>query len=306
MEFTKIFGHLKSIKTKPFLFLVILELMVFLFSIESLIELVNIYPKLFFVFFIAASSLVFILLNYLNQKENPKSIRKALFSIVVFKRVFATLFLFMFFFIIYLIFLPDYKVIAITNFEQGRFVKADSLFKRPQYINELSEEIRTLIGDKYRVKIDDNVKPGNENSRLIIVPGIFDHEIAVETIMKLEERAEFFLYSKDESQIPLLYDLWKKDVKKLIRNRTELIDSVRLSMKKNVSFTDRVVSDKDEKKGVSDSEDVRLVKISDENYLFLEMNDKSFLDWSLTILTTEFWKKSWNKLWNKLKYKINL
>jgi hypothetical protein len=41
------------------------------------------------------------------------------------------------------------------------------------------------------------------------VPGIFDHEEAVETIMKLEERLNFFYSSNEEKQIPTFGKLYR-------------------------------------------------------------------------------------------------
>ena len=75
-------------------------------------------------------------------------------------------------------------------------------------MDELTVEVQALIGPQYRVKVDDNVVDKSIKSRLIIVPGIFDHEKAVETIMKLEDRLYFFCDSEEEHQIPSFASLY--------------------------------------------------------------------------------------------------
>lgn len=69
---------------------------------------------------------------------------------------------------------------------------------------------KVLFGSQYFVKVDDNVEDKNVFSRLIIVPGIFDNETAVETLMKFESSRIFFYRSAEEHDITSLHSLWKK------------------------------------------------------------------------------------------------
>jgi hypothetical protein len=105
---------------------------------------------------------------------------------------------------------PNYRVISITKFEKNQFNNIEKgKYSKKETLKELSSEIQLIIGEQYSVNIDDNVKQGFENSRLIIVPGIFQNEKALETIIKLEDGIKFFIESKEEKEIPNLAVLWK-------------------------------------------------------------------------------------------------
>lgn len=210
MDISKLLDRFNTKKLRPITGMVIAEVMLFLFSIESLIEWFNISPKLFIFFFVLSCIFVFVLIHYIKQPEGERSWLKAMSQPLVYLRT--TLFL-MFFGIIFLLYvatLPPYKVIAITGYRENQFSESKLIeFTKESYLDELSEEVKTLIGPQYQVKVDDNVDTNFKNSRLIIVPGIFDHEKAVETIMKLEERLNFFYSSSEERQIPKFGELYK-------------------------------------------------------------------------------------------------
>jgi len=212
MDVAKLLERFDSKKLRPLTAIVIVEIMLFLFSIETLIEWFNIHPFVFFIFFVIASILVFSILQYIKQSPEQKSWYKAIFQWLVLVRTSMAIIVFFLLFILYVIFVvPDYRVIAITDFKQGQFEKEKLLipFTNQEMLDRLSAEIQALIGDQYRVKIDKIVNEDYENSRLIIVPGIFDKEKAVETLMKLEERIKFFVDSDEEVEIPKLASLWK-------------------------------------------------------------------------------------------------
>jgi hypothetical protein len=212
MDISKLIERFRSKQIKPLKSIVIIEVMLFFFSIESLIEWFNIAPKLFFVFFISSCFIVFLILQYLKQPEGEKNWKITFIQPIVYLRTIASLIVFALLFIFYVIILvPDYKVIAITKFKQSQF-EADYLvpFTNDAMLESLSNEVKGLIGSQYSVKVDDNVKPDDKFSRLIIVPGIFDGELAVETLMKFESRAEFFYHSREEHEIPFLCALWNK------------------------------------------------------------------------------------------------
>jgi len=191
--------------------MVIAEVMLFLFSIESLIEWFNISPKLFIVFFVLSCLFVFVLIHYIKQPEGERSWLKAMIQPLVYLRTILFLVFFGIIFLIYVATLPPYKVIAITEYRENQFSEKNLVMYTNQAdLDELSEEVQTLIGPQYQVKVDDNVGDTAIKSRLIIVPGIFDHEKAVETIMKLEERLAYFCGSKEEHQIPNFGCLYKR------------------------------------------------------------------------------------------------
>ncbi|MFM7681283.1 MAG: hypothetical protein ACKO7P_00865 [Bacteroidota bacterium] len=210
MDTHKLIERFSSKKFRPVTSIVIIEVMLFFFSIESLIEWFNIHPKLFFILFVSACLVVFSILYYIKQPEEGKSWIKALINFSVIIKTFISIIVLLFFFGIYVALLvPEYKVISISHFKKNQFAASElEQFKTKESLQKLSEEIKTLIGEQYCVKIDNNVKIGDEDSRMIIVPGIFDDEKAVETIMKLEERATFFYESDEENQIPTLAKLW--------------------------------------------------------------------------------------------------
>jgi hypothetical protein len=185
--------------------------MLFLFSIETLIEWFNIHPIVFFSFFVLASFLVFSILQFIKQPQEEKSWIKAIFQKLVFVRTTIAIIVFFLLFVLYVILIvPDYRVIAITDCVEKQFTQKSLIeFTEEEKLNALSIEIKALLGNQYRVKIDNNVTKKLENSRLIIVPGIFDKEKAVETLIKLEERIEFFQKSDEETEIPNLSTLWK-------------------------------------------------------------------------------------------------
>ena len=196
--------------------------MLFFFSIESLIEWFNIAPKLFFVFFISSCFIVFLILQYLKQPEGEKNWKITFIQPIVYLRTIASLIVFALLFIFYVIILvPDYKVIAITKFQQKQFKDSTHLvpFTNDAMLESLSNEVKGLIGSQYSVKVDDNVEEKNVFSRLIIVPGIFDSELAVETLMKFESRAEYFYQSDEEHEITSLDYLWRKMNSKANKNK---------------------------------------------------------------------------------------
>ena len=210
MDISKLLDRFNSKKLRPITGMVIAEVMIFLFSIESLIEWFNISPKLFIVFFVLSCLFVFVLIHYIKQPEGERSWRKAMLQPLVYLRTTLFLLFFGIIFLLYVATLPPYKVIAITEYRENQFSEKNLVMYTNQAdLDELSEEVQTLIGPQYRVKVDDNVKDTSKKSRLIIVPGIFDHEKAVETIMKLEERLNFFYSSSEERQIPKFGELYK-------------------------------------------------------------------------------------------------
>lgn len=243
MDISKLLDRFNSKKLRPITGMVIAEVMIFLFSIESLIEWFNISPKLFIVFFVLSCIFVFVLIHYIKQPEGERSWLKAMSQPLVYLRT--TLFL-MFFGIIFLIYvatLPPYKVIAITGYRENQFSESKLIeFTKESYLDELSEEVKTLIGPQYQVKVDDNVGDTAIKSRLIIVPGIFDHEKAVETIMKLEERLDYFLSSDEEEQVPGLHDLYEKKFDVDVDRKENLIKKFGKGnqyAKTQIQFTDK-------------------------------------------------------------------
>ena len=135
----------------------------------------------------AACITVFTILQFIKQPQGNRSWRKSIWNWAVAKRTFFSIVLFCLLFILYVIFvLQNYRVIAITEFEKNLLVKITDISKK-ETLKKLSSEIQLIIGEQYSVKIDDNVKQGNENSRLIIVPGIFQNEKALETLIKLAD-----------------------------------------------------------------------------------------------------------------------
>lgn len=211
MDISKLLDRFSSKRLRPITGMVIAEVMIFLFSIESLIEWFNISPKLFILLFVLSCIFVFVLIHYIKQPEGERSWLKAMSQPLVYLR--ATLFLVFFgiIFLLYVATLPPYKVIAVTEYREQQFSENKLVkFTNQAHLDGLSEEVQTLIGPQYRVRVDDNVKDTSKKSRLIIVPGIFDHEKAVETIMKLEERLDFFYSSSEERQIPNFGELYKE------------------------------------------------------------------------------------------------
>jgi hypothetical protein len=210
MDIGKLLERFGSKKIRPLTAIVIAEVMLFLFSIETLIEWFNISPKLFILFFILSCFIVFLIIHYIKQPEGERSWFNAFRKPQVFISTILSIMFFGIIFIIYVAFLPEYKVIAITGYREGKFSEEPlNYFTKQANLDELSEEVQTLIGPQYRVKVDDNVDDTSKKSRLIIVPGIFDHEEAVETIMKLEERLNFFYSSNEEKQIPTFGKLYR-------------------------------------------------------------------------------------------------
>ena len=211
MDISKLLDRFNSKKLRPITGMVIAEVMIFLFSIESLIEWFNISPKLFILLFVLSCIFVFVVIHYIKQPEGERSWRKAMSQPLVYLRTTLFLLFFGIIFLLYVATLPPYKVIAITAYEEKQFSESKLvMFTDQSYLDELSEEVQTLIGPQYRVKVDDNVDTNFKNSRLIIVPGIFDHEKAVETIIKLEERLAYFCGSDEERQIPNFAYLYKR------------------------------------------------------------------------------------------------
>jgi hypothetical protein len=212
MDIAKLLERFDSKKLRPLTTIVIVEVMLFLFSIETLIEWFNIHQIVFFLFFVMASVLVFSIHQYIKQSPEQKSWCKAMFQWLVLVRTILAIIIFLLLFVLYVIFIvPDYRVIAITDLEDRQFETNKLLtdFTKQERLDTLSAEIQALLGDQYSVKIDDFVYKNKKNSRLIIVPGIFNKEKAVETLMKLEERIEFFINSDEEMEIPQLALLWK-------------------------------------------------------------------------------------------------
>ena len=211
MDIGKLLERFGSKKIRPLTAIVIAEVMLFLFSIETLIEWFNIHPIVFFSFFVFASFLVFSILQFIKQPQEEKSWIKAIFQMIVFVRTTMSIIVFFLLFVLYVILIvPEYRVIAITDCVEKQFTQKSLIeFTEEEKLNALSIEIKALLGNQYRVKIDNNVTKKLENSRLIIVPGIFDKEKAVETLIKLEERIEFFQKSDEETEIPNLSILWK-------------------------------------------------------------------------------------------------
>jgi hypothetical protein len=211
MDIGKLLERFGSKKIRPLTAIVIAEVMLFLFSIETLIEWFNIHPIVFFSFFVLASFLVFSILQFIKQPQEEKSWIKAIFQMIVFVRTTMSIIVFFLLFVLYVILIvPEYRVIAITDCVEKQFTQKSLIeFTEEEKLNALSIEIKALLGNQYRVKIDNNVTKKLENSRLIIVPGIFDKEKAVETLIKLEERIEFFQKSDEETEIPYLSILWK-------------------------------------------------------------------------------------------------
>jgi hypothetical protein len=218
MDISKLLDRFNSKKLRPITGMVIAEVMLFLFSIESLIEWFNISPKLFIFFFVLSCIFVFVLIHYIKQPEGERSWIKAMIQPLVYLRTILFLVFFGIIFLLYVATLPPYKVIAITAYEEKQFSKPMLIrFSKQPFLDSLTEELQTFIGPQYRVKVDDNVDTNFKYSRLIIVPGIFDHEKAVETIIKLEERLAYFCDSKEEHQMPnfaVLYTQLKNEESK--------------------------------------------------------------------------------------------
>ena len=80
MDVAKLLERFDSKKLRPLTAIVIVEIMLFLFSIETLIEWFNIHPFVFFIFFVIASILVFSILQYIKQSPEQKSWCKAIFQ----------------------------------------------------------------------------------------------------------------------------------------------------------------------------------------------------------------------------------
>ena len=288
MDVSKLQERLTPKKIKPIAAIVIVEVMLFLFSFESMLEWFQISPKLFIFFMVIASYFVFVVLEYLKQEEDKRTWWKAMRQLVVFGRVILAVVIFALLFLVYIIFLPEYKVIALTGFKKQQFSETNyEKYTHQDYLDELSAEVKVLIGSKYKVKIDDNLSSDEvKNSRLIIVPGIFNHEEAVETIQQLEERLVYFMSSKEESQVPMLYQLYKEKTnlfkkEHLSKNDfNKLIDRVKFE----IQFTDKVKgSNKDEGRVYS----------SDKG---LEFSDRK----------NETVKDKINRLFNNIKYTLNL
>jgi acyl carrier protein len=230
MDIGKLLERFGSKKIRPLTAIVIAEVMLFLFSIETLIEWFNISPKLFILFFILSCFFVFLIIHYIKQPEGERSWLNAFRKPKVFISTVLSIMFFGIIFIVYVACLPEYKVIAITGYRDGEFSKEPlKYFTKQANLDELSDEVQTLIGPQYRVKVDDNVDDTSKKSRLIIVPGIFDHEEAVETIMKLEERLNFFYSSNEENQIPTFGKLYRV----IHKNKPDFI-----KIKKEILFVD--------------------------------------------------------------------
>lgn len=235
MDVSKLQERLTPKKIKPIAAIVIVEVMLFLFSFESMLEWFNISPKLFILFMVIASYMVFVVIHYIRQPEDKQSVIQSAMQPLVLGRVVLSIVVFASFFVLYVICLPEYKVIAITGYSEGQFSKSKlEMFTNQAYLDELSKEVQTFIGPQYRVKVDDNVRDTSMKSRLIVVPGIFNHEKAVETIIKLEERLAYFCDSEEEHQMPNFADLYKK-LKKVEFNKDDL-DIV--FIKKQIAFLD--------------------------------------------------------------------
>ena len=73
MDIGKLLERFGSKKIRPLTAIVIAEVMLFLFSIETLIEWFNIHPIVFFSFFVLASFLVFSILQFIKQPQEEKS-----------------------------------------------------------------------------------------------------------------------------------------------------------------------------------------------------------------------------------------
>ena len=150
MDVAKLLERFDSKKLRPLTAIVIVEIMLFLFSIETLIEWFNIHPFVFFIFFVIASILVFSILQYIKQSPEQKSWCKAIFQWLFLVRTTMAIFFFFLLFVLYVIFVvPDYRVIAITDFKQGQFEKEKLLipFTKQEKLDRLSAEIQALIGD---------------------------------------------------------------------------------------------------------------------------------------------------------------
>jgi hypothetical protein len=211
MDLARLLERFDSKKTRPITTIVIAEVMLFLFSIETLIVWFNIHPKMFLLFFVSACLAVFTILQFIKQPQGNRSWVKSFIQWRVLISTIFSIFLFLLLFIFYVIFVvPNYRVISITKFEKNQFNNIEKgKYSKKETLKELSSEIQLIIGEQYSVNIDDNVKQGFENSRLIIVPGIFQNEKALETIIKLEDGIKFFIESKEEKEIPNLAVLWK-------------------------------------------------------------------------------------------------
>jgi len=243
MDVSKLQERLTPKKIKPIAAIVIVEVMLFLFSFESMLEWFNISPKLFILFMVIASYMVFVVIHYIRQPEVERLWGKAMLQPIVYLRTILFLVFFGIIFLIYAATLPEYKIIAITGYSKNQFSNSGlEKFTNQASLDELSKEVQNLIGPQYRVKVDDNVRDTSKKSRLIVVPGIFNHEKAVETIMKLEERLDYFLSSDEEKQVPTLSDLYKIkfDIDKK-RNETHLksFGKGKEYAKTQIQFTDK-------------------------------------------------------------------
>lgn len=282
MDFAKLIDRFSGKKFRPIASIVVAEIMLFLFSIESLIEWFNIYPKLFFLFYFLACFSVFIVLDILKQPADQKSWLKAALKPFVWGRTILSFVLLLVFFAVYIAVIPEYKVIAITAFEKGQFNKKELIFfTKNEALDELSYEIQTLIGPQYRVKLDDNLEGDDINSRLVIEPGIFDREKAVETIQKLEERVAYFLSSKEEHQIPLLSHLFDKR-NEASSNMADLIEFSR----KEIQFTDGLVG--------NNKNEGKLYEVNDKSHKYQFSREQ------------KSWEYKLNQWFNKFKYILNI
>lgn len=212
MDFSKIAARFSGIKIKPNASIVIIESMVFLFSIESLIEMFNIHPILCFVIFLVASLSVFIVLHYIKQNPEEKSWLSAVFNRKIFAQtLFSLLFLILFFGAYIELTRKDYRIITIASFSSDQKDLYEKI-KAPDSLALLSKELKSLIGETYSLKI---IQPSAQNKtkgnyRVIVVPGIFDRHEALLKVKNLEEHVAYLLSQKEEREIPCMCRLWKK------------------------------------------------------------------------------------------------
>ena len=95
MDVAKLLERFDSKKLRPLTAIVIVEIMLFLFSIETLIEWFNIHPIVFFLFFVMSSVLVFSILQYIKQSPEQKSWFKAVSQWLVFVRTIMAIIVFL-------------------------------------------------------------------------------------------------------------------------------------------------------------------------------------------------------------------
>ena len=94
MHLAKLLEPFDAKKIRPITTIVIAEVMLFLFSIDTLIEWFNIHPLTFFLVFVAACITVFTILQFIKQPQGNRSWRKSIWNWAEARRTFFSIVLF--------------------------------------------------------------------------------------------------------------------------------------------------------------------------------------------------------------------